>query len=309
MHHYLLFATVAYQLAVWILIIYICRFKRDNLVDLYYKLGLSNDEILSFLALNHRIMISKSTLKRVLRRLNLRRRKNFSDVVDVAPFILEELESTGQLHGYRWMHLKCKQAGFNIPRDMVYELLKLLDPEGVSQRKRKRLRRRQYKSKGPNYVWHIDSYDKLKPFGIAINGCIDGFSRNVIWLEANTTNSNPKVIAGYFIEAVKRKKGCPQRIRADLGTENSYIEQMQIFLRRNHEDELGGDQSFLYGKSTHNQRIEWFWGLLRRQKGQFYISLFKDLASDEQGLFTGDLLDQTLVQFRFMKLIQVSCAT
>ena len=117
------------------------------------------------------------------------------------------------------------------------------------------------------------------------------------------------MIAGYFIEAVKRKKGCPQRIRTDLGTENSYIEQMQIFLRRNHEDELGGDQSFLYGKSTHNQRIEWFWGLLRRQMGQFYISLFKDLASDEQGLFTGDLLDQTLVQFCFMKLIQVSCAT
>ena len=125
----------------------------------------------------------------MLRRLNLRRRKNSSDVVDVALFILEELECTGQLHGYRWMHLKCKQAGFNIPRDMVYELLKLLDPEGVSQRKRKRLRRRQYKSKGPNYVWHIDSYDKLKPFGIAINGCIDGFSRNVIWLEANTTNT------------------------------------------------------------------------------------------------------------------------
>lgn len=280
--------------------------QETELVELYHRLGLSYDEILCFLALNHRVIISKSTLKRVLRRLNLWRRKNYSEVLDVALFITEQLESSGKLHGYRWMHKKCLQTGYQIPRDTVYELMKLLDPEGISDRKRKRLRRRIYKSKGPNYVWHVDSYDKLKPFGIAVNGCIDGFSRNVIWLEANTTNSDPKVIAGYFIEAVKRKQGCPQRIRADMGTENSYIEQMQVFLRRTHDDELAGSKSFLYGKSTHNQRIEWFWGLVRKEMSQFYISLFKELASDEVGLFTGDLIDKSLIQFCFMQLVQVS---
>ena len=29
--------------------------------------------------------------------------------------------------------------------------------------------------KGPNYIWHADGYDKLKPFGITIHGCIDGW--------------------------------------------------------------------------------------------------------------------------------------
>lgn len=28
---------------------------------------------------------------------------------------------------------------------------------------------------GPNYVWHLDGYDKLKPYGFAIHACIDGF--------------------------------------------------------------------------------------------------------------------------------------
>ena len=153
-----------------------------------------------------------------------------------------------------------------VPRDTVYDLLKLLDPAGISIRKRKRLRRREYVSKGPNYVWHIDSYDKLKPCGIAINGRIDGFSRNVIWLEANTTNSDPRVIADYYIKAVERKSGCPQRVRCDIGTENVHVEQMQKFLRRNHNDELSGDKSFMYGKSTHNQRIEWFWGALGKNQ-------------------------------------------
>ena len=42
-------------------------------------------------------------------------------------------------------------------------LLKEIDPEEVNNRKRKRLRRRTYHAKGPNFVWHIDGYDKLNP--------------------------------------------------------------------------------------------------------------------------------------------------
>ena len=278
----------------------------ERLIKLYFELGLSNSEILSFLALSHHVIISISTLKRKLRSMRLSRKKDFSDLLDVALFITQELESSGQLHGYRWMHQKCILSGFKIPRDTVYHIMKLLDPDGVSMRKRRRLRRRQYNSKGPNYVWHMDSYDKLKPYGICINGCIDGYSRNIVWLEANTTNSDPKVIAHYFMEAVKRKEGCPQRVRADMGTENIYVEQMQKFLRRDHGDELSGPRSFLYGKSTHNQRIEWFWGLLRKEMGQFWMDTFKALSDDEDNTFCGDFLDKSLVQFCFIELIQVS---
>lgn len=35
---------------------------------------------------------------------------------------------------------------------------------------------------GPNYVWHADGYDKLKPFGLAIHGCIDGYVQSVYHL-------------------------------------------------------------------------------------------------------------------------------
>ena len=77
-------------------------------------------------------------------------------------------------------------------------LLALMDPAGTAQRKTRRLKRRIYRNKvqlalfteiavcyqllnsslvqGPNFLWHCDGYDKLKPFGIgfAINGRIDG---------------------------------------------------------------------------------------------------------------------------------------
>ena len=31
-----------------------------------------------------------------------------------------------------------------------------------------------YLTQGPRYLWHIDGYDKLKPYGFSIHGCIDG---------------------------------------------------------------------------------------------------------------------------------------
>ncbi|KAH3719823.1 hypothetical protein DPMN_062707 [Dreissena polymorpha] len=183
--------------------------------------------------------------------------------------------------------------------------MQLLDPQGIQHRRRRRLRRRQYSCPGPNFVWHIDSYDKLKPYGIAINGCIDGYSRCVIWLEAATTNSDPKIVANYFMDSVRKKGGCPKRVRTDLGTENVYIEQMQMFLRRDHGDEFSGERSFLSGKSTYNQRIEWFWGLLRREMGQYFMDLFSDLGNDINDLYCGDVLDKSLIQFCFLELIQV----
>jgi hypothetical protein len=55
--------------------------------------------------------------------------------------------------------------------------LKTLDPCGVVNRKARLLRRRQYFNRCPNFVIHVDEYDKLKPFGISIHAAIDGFSR------------------------------------------------------------------------------------------------------------------------------------
>ena len=59
------------------------RMRMEENVTLYFDLGLSNAEILDFLTLAHRIVISMSTLKRNLRR----RRKHLRDLLDVAMFI------------------------------------------------------------------------------------------------------------------------------------------------------------------------------------------------------------------------------
>ena len=144
-----------------------------------------------------------STLRRHLKSLGLLRRKTQSDLLQVALFLQEQFNQYGMLHGYKLMHLKCIQAGLVVTQTTIRHLLLLLDPRGVQLRKRNRLRRRLYINAGPNFLWHVDSYDKLKPYGICINGAVDGFSRMVIWLHAYTTSSNPRVISAYFLDEVE----------------------------------------------------------------------------------------------------------
>ncbi|XP_061745248.1 uncharacterized protein LOC133544166 [Nerophis ophidion] len=273
----------------------------QELIRLYFQLGLHCKDIAALLASRHRYIVSERHLKRIMKACSLFRRKGYTSLDRVVDFIQQQLQTSGLLCGYRWMYTKCKEGGLHVKKGEVRLILKELDPRGVELRARRRLHRRNYFAKGPNYFWHFDSYDKLKPFGICINGCIDGFSRKIIWMNAFTTSSDPKIIGGYYMEAVKKFGGCPRIVRGDRGTDNVKVRDFQRFLRRNIDDGSGID-SYIEGASTANQRIESWWGFLRRESMEFYISMFTDLK--DRGLFGGTYLDRGLIQFCFMSFIQ-----
>lgn len=135
--------------------------------------------------------MSLSTLKRRLQDADLTRKTNFTPIATVRAAISEELKGSGKLLGYRgmWQALKQKYS-FIVRRDDVMRLMRELDPSGIENCSRHRFVRRAYHSVGPNKVWHVDGYDKLKPFGVAISGCIDGFSRKIMWLKCGRSNND-----------------------------------------------------------------------------------------------------------------------
>ena len=92
-------------------------------------------------------------------------------------------------------------------------------------------------SPGANFCWHIDGYDELRPFGFSIHGCVDGFSRRIIWLQVQRSNKNTRLIARYFLRSVKGAHGCPVRVYTDRGTENGILAAMQCYLRAEGRDE------------------------------------------------------------------------
>lgn len=108
--------------------------ETNELIEQYFKLGLQQMEIIALLLCKHDIYISEICLKRTLKKLGLHRRKEFSTEESVKEFIRSELNTSSQLHGYKWMHLKCLQAGLVVKRETVRLLLKELDPNGVAIR-------------------------------------------------------------------------------------------------------------------------------------------------------------------------------
>ena len=251
---------------------------RDNLVVRYFELGFSYKEILAFLSARHNIRISLRHLKRILSSKNCYRRKNHSNIREVVDAVEKELDGSGGEVGYRHMHqrllIKHKRVA---SRETVRKTIAALDPEGVRQRSMRRFRRRVYSVRGPNDMWHIDGYDKLKPFGFAIHGAIDGYSRRILWPHVGRSNNDPRIVAQYFVDYIRGIGGTARRIRADFGTENTHVAQIQRFLRRHNVDSLAKEKSFVYGKSAANQRIESWWSFQRRWGINWWINYFKDL--------------------------------
>ncbi|XP_033739986.1 uncharacterized protein LOC117329879 isoform X2 [Pecten maximus] len=125
----------------------------------------------------------------------------------------EERKGSGQNLGYRSLTKRLlTKHGMAVGRKSVSSILRQIDPKGVELRTHHCLIRRTYYNKGPNFLVHIDGYDKLKPFGLAIHGAICGFSRRVLWLKVARTNNDPRVVASYFLEFVEEINGVPRCI-------------------------------------------------------------------------------------------------
>jgi len=270
----------------------------------YFRKGFPYKDILSFLAHSHGINISLRTLKTRLKEYGLSRRSDSCDDQKLDSVLLSELQGPSQQCGYRsmWSRLKLFHGMFT-SRDVVMRKMREMDPEGCKQRKKRRLARRRYINDGPNDVWHLDRYDKLKPFGFPIHGCIDGHSRKIIWLRVVPSNNNPVVIANLYLDAVQSIGGCPKKIRNDCGSENVVLAAMQCFLRRNHDDDLAGEKSHVYGPSHSNQRIEAWWSFYKRNRSAYIINAFKEMVDNDE-FNAADKLLLSLIRYCFVELLQ-----
>lgn len=276
----------------------------DEIIKFYFERKYEYKTILLFLEKYHGIKISRGTLLNKLSALGLRRRELNVDEDAVRHIILRELQGPGRLLGYRPMWRKLHQKyGINVPRYAVQYLLRELNPEGSRLRQARRLKRRDYLNPGPNFCWHSDGYDKLKPYGFPVHGCIDGFSRRVMWLKVTRSNNDPSVVGRFFLECVVETGACPTLVRTDRGTENGTMATIQCFLRRNHHDQLSGIKAHRYGSSHSNQRIEAWWSQLKSSWSSWWIDFFKDLI-DQGQLDTSNKLQMECVWFCFHTIIQ-----
>jgi hypothetical protein len=162
---------------------------------------------------------------------------NIRDILRLTPF-----------SGETYVRGALRARGIHIQRWKVREALETIDPVNRAIRRRYAIQRRLYNIRKPNHLWHIDSNHKLISWRFVLHGCIDGYSRAIIYVKCFTNNLAPTVLQ-CFVNGTQ-KFGLPSRVRGDRGVENVDVARFMIANRGLNRE------SFIAGRSVHNQRIE-----------------------------------------------------
>ena len=137
-------------------------------------------------------------------------------------------------------------------REKVRQSLDRISPSAITMRRTRTISRRVYSVPSSNALWHIDGLHCLIRWRIVVlHGGIDGYSRQVVLLQASSNNRATTVLE--LLLTATRKYGWLSRVRSDLGGENVDVASVQIAARGT------GRGSHIAGSSVHNQRIERLW--------------------------------------------------
>ncbi|CAL1671711.1 unnamed protein product [Lasius platythorax] len=238
---------------------------------------------------------SKKTVYQKLYSLNMPIRARYAQIPDddlklEIVKIHEEHPNAGQTMVQAYL----KAAGFHVQRYKVRQALNEIDPIGTASRWSQSIKRRTYKVATPNSLWHMDAHLKLSRWNFVIHGCIDGYSRLIIYLKCKTSIQAEPVVT-LFAEAVG-SYGLPSRVRSDHGYENILVAFLMNTIRGLNR------RSHLTGKSVHNQRIERLWVDVFKEVCDSVYSESYALENDNL-MNVNNLVHRFCVQYVYKKVI------
>jgi hypothetical protein len=195
------------------------------------------------------------------------------------------------------MQSAIRDLGLRVERRYIRESVARVDPLGNYSRWSTMIPRSIYSVAGPNSLWHMDGNLKLREHGFVLHGAIDGFSRYVIYLEANL-NNHAETVLNAFLCGVESVRQIPIRVRADKGGENRDVALWMIATQGENRG------SFIAGRSVHNQRIERLWRDVDRWLTSFHL-IFEYLHAN--GIYdSDDPIDQFTIAFVYLPILRRS---
>ncbi|KAI9882893.1 MAG: hypothetical protein M1823_005351 [Watsoniomyces obsoletus] len=286
---------------------------RMRIAALFLECCFEDGDILDVL-LKEGYQIGRPALVRIRKELGLRRRMALTDKDEAnrqRKLLVQREFDKGAIQGYGrgTLYYHLRSQGCVASRDRAFRALKEIDPEGVAARTKDLQRHRgEYIVPGPNYVWSMDGYCKLAPYGIEIYAAIDAYSRYVIWLYVGVSSRTSVSVLKQYLCVVQDGGIVPRILRSDRGTETTLCANAHHMLRSQQSYESTGnnctlESCYFYGTSTANQRIEAWWAQLSKGALFNWRNYFRQLV--EQNLFDSSLkTDRISLLAIFMPIIR-----
>ena len=122
--------------------------------------------------------VHRNTLSLWMKRHNLQQQYSNLSNADL-DMLVKTFKAQKPESGMRYLIGFLRYHGLRVQRRRVMWSLRRTDKLGQTLRERKVIRRRKYKVKRPDALWHVDGHHKVIRWGIVIHGMVDGFSRVV----------------------------------------------------------------------------------------------------------------------------------
>ncbi|KAH7919661.1 hypothetical protein BV22DRAFT_1022606, partial [Leucogyrophana mollusca] len=173
-----------------------------------------------------------------------------------------------------------------VPEVLVANLLKKHEPERVKARKAKRFKRKRFFAAGVMDIVTMDQHDKWKRFGLWLHLGLDPFSGFIAWVKIWRANRNPRLIARYYLEAVRKLGGVPLVTQSDPGTENNSVANLHTLIRHRLDPSLTDTLQHRWMRKNMNIKAECGWSQIRRH----FTPGFEDILDHgvNEGLYVPD---------------------
>ncbi|KAI0741878.1 hypothetical protein C8Q80DRAFT_1109776 [Daedaleopsis nitida] len=239
-------------------------------VRLYYGLGLTDAKIAEHCRQHFDTDIyglSDTSVKRLRNLWGLAKtRKQAHTTATINPYMLA-LKKDYPSYGTDLMRKALRvQYGIHTSKDLVLTWLRQHEPEAVQARKHRKFKRYRFYAAGLNDFWSFDQHDKWGPrFGLWLHLGAEAASGEIKWLKIWWTSKNPRLVASYYIDAVRMIKGVPLITQSDPGTENFGIANAHTFIRQQLDPALEGTLQHRWMRERMNIKPEMIWSQLARQ--------------------------------------------
>ncbi|KAK6062461.1 hypothetical protein SCUP515_13347, partial [Seiridium cupressi] len=230
---------------------------REALLKYYFEEAQTDEQLVETLR-NEGHSVTRRGVVTIRKSLDIYRRMDYDQIAGRRQELIEFFNHAGRStillprlsrrNLYDHIH---QQARINLATLPMFQTFREFYADEIRERQEKVLRRRGgWTVPGPNYIWSIDGYCKLRAYGFEIYAAIDAYARFITWFYCGISALTEKSIAAQYINVVGQHGFIPMVIRSDRADETMIAGTMHYWLakgakdnrppkpRRNNEGEL-----------------------------------------------------------------------